>query len=129
MSVSRSPLPRDAHPPLSGFGEVHDLGTVVGVDGTALRLDRKAYVLCTPEPGDDTGTCLDGYRIDDVEAEIREYQLATTVRFTFSVGPEEYETGDLADLRERVASAPNHLMMLQLDTVGRVIAVGEPWLP
>ncbi|WP_007509802.1 MULTISPECIES: hypothetical protein [Pseudofrankia] len=127
--MSHSPLPRDAHPPLAGFGEVHDLGTVASVDGTVLRLDPKAYVHCAPQAGDDTGTCLDGYRIDDVGTQTREYVLAPTVRVTYSVGPEEYETGDLTDLRKLIASAPDKLMMLQLDAAGLVTAVGQPWLP
>ncbi|WP_241834552.1 hypothetical protein [Pseudofrankia asymbiotica] len=122
-------MSQDAHPPLAGFGEVHDLGTVVSIDGTTLRLDPKAYVHCTPVFGDSTGPCLDGYRIDDLGAEIREYQLTPTVRFTFSVAPEKYETGDLTDLRNFAASTPGKLVMLQSDASARVIAVGQPWLP
>ena len=123
------PLPRSAHPPLAGFGEVHDIGTVVDIIGdSALHFDRKAYVHCIPE-ADDADPCLDGYRIDDVEPETREYALASTVRVTLSVQPEEYETGDLVDLREFVAANPSNLVILQFDAEGQVIAVGQPWLP
>jgi hypothetical protein len=131
-SPAPRPLPRSAYPPLAGFGEVHDIGTVVGVvgdaDGAVLRLDRKAYVLCTPQ-STDVDPCLDGYRINDVETGIREYVVTPTPRVTLSVQPEGYETGGLADLREFVATHPSNLMILRLDAAGRVTAVGQPWLP
>jgi hypothetical protein len=73
--------------------------------------------------------CLDGYRIDDVEAGTREYPVAPTAQVTLSVRPEEYEAGDLADLRGFVATHPSALVILRLDAAGRVIAVGQPWLP
>jgi hypothetical protein len=131
-SGSTSPAPRplasSAHPPLAGFGEVHDIGSVVGIAGDVLRLDRKAYVRCTPQPAD-ADPCLDGYRINDVETGTREYVVTPTARVTLSVQPEEYETGDLADLREFVTTHPSNLMILRLDAMGRVTAVGQPWLP
>ena len=126
---------------------MHDIGSVVGISdnagGTVLSLDRLAYVLCTPLPDDplpddplpddplpdDVESCLDGYRIDDVEAGTRDYVVTPTVRVTLSVQPEEYETGGLADLREFVAAHPSNLVVLQLDAAGHVIAVGQPWLP
>ncbi|MCK9930617.1 hypothetical protein MXD62_26215 [Frankia sp. Mgl5] len=127
-----TPLPTSAYPPLAGFGEVHDIGRVVGIsdgpDGTVLSLDRSKYVLCTPQSGD-AESCLDGYRIDDVEGGTLNYVVTPTVRVVLSVRPEEYETGDLADLREFVAARPSSLMILRLDAGGRVMAVGQPWLP
>ncbi|MEX5712666.1 hypothetical protein AB1484_31485 [Parafrankia sp. FMc6] len=127
-----TPLPTSAYPPLAGFGEVHDIGKVVGIsdgpDGTVLSLDRSKYVLCTPQSGD-AETCLDGYRIDDVEGGTLDYVVTPTVRVVLPVRPEEYETGDLADLREFVAARPSSLMILRLDAGGRVMAVGQPWLP
>nr|MDT0665471.1 hypothetical protein [Micromonospora sp. DSM 115978] len=86
------------------------------------------YVHCVPV-AEDPQPCLDGYRIDDVEPGNRDYVVAETVTFTYSVGPEMYETGDLDDLREFVAAHPSNLTMLQLDATGTVVAVGEPWLP
>jgi hypothetical protein len=132
-SPAPTPLPSSAYPPLAGFGEVHDIGAAVGIaddGGTVLRLDRKAYVHCIPQ-SDEPQPCLDGYRIDDVEAGTREYAVTPTVRVTLSVSgrPEEYETGGLADLREFVAAHPSALMILRLDAAGRVVAVGQPWLP
>lgn len=131
-SAAPTPLPSSAYPPLAGFGEVHDIGSVVGISdsagGTVLSFDRSAYVLCTPSPGD-AESCLDGYRIDDVEATTRDYVVTPTVKVTLWVQPEEYETGDLTDLREFVATHPSTLVILQLDAAGRVIAVGQPWLP
>ncbi|WP_018505727.1 hypothetical protein [Parafrankia discariae] len=127
-----TPLPSSAYPPLAGFGEVHDLGKIVGLsdgpDGTVLSLDRLAYVHCTPRAGE-AESCLDGYRIDDVAGARQNYAVTPTVRVVRWVQPEQYETGDLADLREFVATRPSHLVLLRLDAGGHVIAVGQPWLP
>lgn len=123
-------------PPLPVFGDAHDLGTVLSVSAETmasghylLRIDRKAYVHCVPVAGDTT--CLDGYQIEDVEEGTREYLLSPTAKITLSVrdSPEEYVTGDLKALRERIAANPNNLVMLQLDADGDVVAVGTPWLP
>ena len=134
-SPAPTPLPSSAYPPLAGFGEVHDIGTIVGITddggGTVLRLDRKAFVHCIPRGPEGVERCLDGYRIDDVEAGTREYVVTPTARVTLpvrSAGPWEYEAGDLEDLREFVATHPSNLVILQLDAAGRVIAVGQPWL-
>lgn len=111
---------------------MHDIGSVARISddagGTVLRLNRLAYVHCTPQPGDGD-SCLDGYRIDDVETGTHDYVVTPTVKVTLSIQPEKYETGDLADLRKFAAAHPSTLMILRLDAAGRVIAVGQPWLP
>lgn len=125
-------MPRTAYPPLSGFGEVHDFGSVAAITdsagGTVLTLDRLEYIHCTPRSGE-LEDCLDGYRIEPVEGGRRDYAVAPTVKVTLVVEPETYRTGDLADLREFVAGRPSNLMLLQLDPAGRVVAAGQPWVP
>ncbi|WP_235498025.1 MULTISPECIES: hypothetical protein [unclassified Frankia] len=129
-----SPLPTTAYPPLPGFGTAHDFGSVTAVSGTdaaggaTLTLDRLAYIHCTPQPNQ-LEECLDGYRVEPVDAGRRQYPVASTVKVTLVVQPEMYRDGTLADLRTFVAERPSNLMLLRLDEAGRVVAVGQPWVP
>lgn len=131
-TAAPAPMPTAAYPPLSRFGEVHELGHAVavtdGAAGTVLSLDRIEYTTC-PLRADDPDPCLDGYRTRTIEGERRDFVVAPEVRFTYWDEPEIYLTGGLAKLREFVASHPSNMVLLQLDPAGRVIAVGQPFLP
>ncbi|WP_232295008.1 hypothetical protein [Parafrankia sp. EUN1f] len=134
QALPPSPLPTTAYPPLPGFGTAHDFGSVTAVSGTdaaggaTLTLDRLAYIHCTPQPNQ-LEECLDGYRVEPVDGGRRQYPVASTVKVTLVVQPEMYRDGTLADLRTFVADRPSNLMLLRLDEAGRVVAVGQPWVP
>ncbi|MCK9902881.1 hypothetical protein MXD63_22785 [Frankia sp. Cpl3] len=131
-TAAPTPMPSAAYPPLSGFGAVHELGSAVAISdaaaGTVLSLDRIEYITCPLQAGD-PDPCLDGYRTRIIEGERRDFVVAPEVRFTYWEQPEIYLTGGLAKLREFVANAPSNMVLLQLDQAGRVIAVGQPFLP
>lgn len=122
-----------AYPPLAGFGEVHALGNAVRIsDGTTgtvvLSLDPIEYILCPLRTGD-PDPCLDGYRTRTIEGARQHYAVTPNVEVTLITDPEMYRTGGLADLRNLVATNPSNMVILQLAPSGRVIAVGQPWLP
>ncbi|MEX5634280.1 hypothetical protein [Parafrankia sp. FMc2] len=131
-TAAPTPMPSAAYPPLSGFGEVHELGSAVAISdaatGTVLSLDRLEYITCPLRAGD-PDPCLDGYRTRIIEGERRDFVVAPEVRFTYWEQPEVYLTGGLAKLREFITSQPSIMVLLQLDPTGRVIAVGQPFLP